>query len=230
MHVLPRALMLELRATGKSLFEGHHDRPGVSFSQNGAWDDRVVCETHERAFALSDDYATDLCRRLETEEARVSDNTLTIGNPRPDLLVRFIYATVWRRVSSADGKRINLSLGPFGGEIEDHLFGDCSASLPAIVGRANLRSADGKRAMVAIPPYRQKMADWNVWHFHLGGLDFYLKTDRRPFPSGFSPYLANDNDPLTLVQIDPLRVDQVPILEPVFSQMYSIPLRPKVRR
>src|SRR5262249_39084309 len=152
-----------------------------------------------------------------------------ISNPEPGLLIRFIYATVWRRVLSSDGKRIGLSLGPFREVIEDHLFGTGPASLPAIVGRANLRSLDGTHAMVAIPPYRQKLANWNVWHFHVAGLDAYLKTDQRPFPADFSPYLVNDNDPLTLVQIDPLRVDQVPILQPVLQQMYSKPLPPSAR-
>jgi hypothetical protein len=221
MHVFPRALMLDLRSTGKHLFEGNSGRVGVRFSQNGAWDDRVLCKDHEDVCGAGDEYAIELSRRLTRDAIRTPTGAYSIRNPRPDLLVRFVYATVWKRVISADGRSCNLSLGTFRQTIEEHLFRNGAATLPAIVARANLVSSDGSAAAVAIPPYRQRLGNWNVWHFQVGGLDMYLKTDRRPFPAHFTPYLANDNDPLVLLQIDPLRLDRVPILRPAIQQMFA---------
>lgn len=221
MHVFPRALMLDLRGAEKHLFEGNSERVGVRFSQNGNWDDTVLCKNHEDICGKGDDYVIQFSRRLTRDAKHTTTGAYTISNPRPDLLIKFIYATVWRRVISRDGRYHNLDLGPFRQAIEDHLLAKGPASLPAIVARANLINADGEPAGMAIPPYRQRLGNWNVWHFHIGGFDIYLKTDHRPFPAQFSPFLANDNDMLTLVQIDPLRSDRVPILQPILKQMFT---------
>jgi len=112
-------------------------------------------------------------------------------------------------------------LGPYKQALERYLFEEQQAPLEVLVGRASLLMADGSEARIAIPPYSRRMGEWRVWHFFVGGLDVYLKTDKRPFPQEWRPYLANGNDPLTLPTIDPLPVAKIKMLHPIFRKMAS---------
>ena len=212
--------MFDIRDDSKHLVEGSRDKQGVRFRQNGVWDDTILCDQHEKVCGAGDHYTVTLCRRLGSEaELTECGGAYRILNPRPDLLIRFIYATVWRQVVSAEGRRLGLSLGPFKETIEQHLFGNGKARLSALVGRPSLVMPDGQPARIAIAPYQRRLLDWRVWHFTVGGLDVFLKADSRPFPITWVPFLANDNDPLILPAIDALRIDRIPMLKPILRNM-----------
>jgi hypothetical protein len=88
-----------------------------------------------------------------------------------------------------------------------------------IVGRANVIDPRGQPVEFGIAPYRLRLREWTLWHFAIGGFDFYVKTDQRPFPTMWKPFLANDNDPITLPLIDPQRIHEIPKFQPIFLQM-----------
>ena len=219
-HLFPRALTKRIRGDEKNLVEGSRHQPGIKISQSGHWDDELLCEAHERAFADADDYAARFWRRFE-RQARLSDtgNSYTVSNPRPDLLLRFVYASVWRYVASREGSRHNLELGPYRQQFERVLFNGAPPILQALVSRSNIVDLRGKRIEIGVPPYRRKLLQWTVWHFSLAGFDFYLKTDQRSFPADWEQFLINGNDPVTLPLIDPLRFDSIPMFRPIFTQM-----------
>jgi hypothetical protein len=91
--------------------------------------------------------------------------------------------------------------------------------LEAIVGRSNLTDPAGKIIEVGIAPYRQRLINWTVWTFTIGGLDFYVKTDQRPFPTHWHSFLVNDNDPVILPLIDALPFHEIEKFQPIFRQM-----------
>ena len=220
MHVFPRAMMFRIRGTEKHLVAGDRHRKGVRFRQSGLWDDRVVCELHEKMFGTADDYAIELCRRIGEARQTPGGSAYEIANPNPNLLVRFACATVWRQTVSGDGRELDLDLGPYRQILESYLFSDRPAPIQALIGRSNLTGPDGRPIEIAIAPYRRRLMDWHVWHFTMGPLSVFLKTDKRPFPASWTPYLANDNDPLTLIGMDARRVDQIPILQPILRSMF----------
>lgn len=218
-HLFARALAFRIRSDSKNLVEGSRDRSGVRFSQSGLWDDTILCADHEQALHAGDDYVIRLVKNFSSISAPLESGAgFTVMNPRPDRLVKFIHSTVWRYVVSRFGQRFNLNLGPYLERIQDYVFWDSAEPLQAIVGRSNLRDPSGALLELGIPPYRQKLKDWNVWHFQIGGFDFYLKTDKRPFPDHFQPFLA-DQKPLICGMIDPMDFASVPMFQSIFTNM-----------
>ncbi len=218
-HLFPRSLILQIRGAEKNLIEGDRSRAGIKISQGGHWDDSLVCEQHETSFAAADDYMARFCRRFEKAAALASSRkSYETANPRPDLLLRFAAATIWRHAASRHGIAHGLELGPYRQVIERHLFEGDSLLLDAIVGRSNIVDRHGNQIKIGLAPYRRKLLDWTVWHFSIAGFDFYMKTDKRPFPREWGPFLAN-NDPVTLPLIDPCAFDEIPMLQPIFAQM-----------
>lgn len=219
-HLFPRSLVRRIRGTEKFVYEGNRAKAGKRLSQSGLWDSNILCRRHEAALSSADDYAARFCRRFDRSAVRsASGNSYSHQNPRPELLLRFIAATVWRHVVSKHGKAHDLDLGPHKATIEKYLFESEPLPFEAIVGRSNLVDLAGKRIEFGLAPYKRNLLDWEVWHFTIGGFDFYLKTDSRPFPNEWKFLLANDNDPIITPLIDPILVHDVPMLQPIFAQM-----------
>jgi hypothetical protein len=180
----------------------------------------LLCDPHEQAFGLLDDYTARFYRRFDREaELSPTGNSYVLDNPHPDRLLKFVYSMVWRYAASNEGQKHNLQLGPYREHLEQVLFKGAMPTLQALVSRSNIVDPRGKRVDLAIPPYRRKLMGRTVWHSCLAGFDFYLKTDQRPFPYDVKEFLLNDNDPVTIPLIDPLRFDNIPMLQPIFRQM-----------
>lgn len=211
--------MLDMKADSPQLVGGDRHRDGVKLQQNGEWDDALLCANHEGSIGIGDDYGVRFCRYFRTKGIqRPNDRALDVPNVRPDLLMHFAYGVIWRHVASASGRANRLDLGPFGDEMLDAMQARGPYDLELIVG-CNPLTARGRRVDIAIAPYRERMEGWNVWHFAISGLDFYLKTDRRPFPESWRPYLANSNNPIVVGQIDERGFHQVPKLFPILRRM-----------
>lgn len=194
---------------------------GVRYSQSGLWDDSILCAEHERELHIGDDYAIRLVRNFPKVSSPLETGFgFNVRNPKLQLLLKFIHSIVWRYVVSRDGQRFGLNLGPYLEMVRNYVFLGAGQPLQAIVGRSNLRDPSGKSLEIGIPPYRQKFKHRNVWHFQIGGFDFYLKTDQRPFPAEFEPYLA-DKDPLVCGMIDPVDLASVPMFQGIFANMMA---------
>lgn len=179
-----------------------------------------MCQTHEGCFGAADDYAVRFCRRFDKSATVSADRkSYTVPNSRPDLLLRFACGTIWRFAASRHGRSHGLDLGPYRQFLAKYLFDGATLDLETIVGRSNVVDPTGNRIEVGIAPYKQKLKDWTVWHFTIGGFDFYVKTDQRPFPRSWKPFLINDNDPIVLTLIDPQALHQIPKFQPIFTQM-----------
>lgn len=120
---------------------------------------------------------------------------------------------------SKHGVEHRLELGPYRQVIERHLFESAALPLEALVGRSNVIDPRGKRVEIGLAPYKSKLLNFTVWHFSIGGFDFYLKADGRPFPKQWTEFLANDNDPISLPIIDPVRIHELEKFQPIFAQM-----------
>ena len=223
-HLFPRALMLDVRADSKNVIEGSRHWDGVRFRQNGQWDDTILCKTHEDVCGRGDDYVIDLLRSIPERELPPSEGGgVLLPNPHPDLLVHFVYSTVWRFAAARPNTELKRSLGPYFDRIQHIIFEDAPPNLDVVFWKREFQLPGGGTARIAIPPHRQMLADRNVWLFVLSGFSFWVKTDNRPFPPLFAPILANGRTNLIFVHGDSLPIMEVPMLHPVFARMSPKP-------
>lgn len=218
-HLFPRALMLDMKGASPQLVAGNRNRDGILLRQNGEWDEDLICSEHEELLGQGDDYGVDFCRRWRQVAApHLGEKALSVPNPEPDKLLQFAYGIVWRHVHSRSGREIGLDLGPYSSQIICEMSKRGRYSLQLLIGR-NPLTVQGKRIDVGIAPYKQRMGDLLIWQFTISGLDFYLKTDQRPFPKSWNDFLANDNDPIIIGQIEERGVHETPKLFPVIKRM-----------
>lgn len=217
-HLLPRALVLEIRADSPHVVEGSRFRDGYTPRQNGPWDDELLCLAHEKASGRGDKYAIELIRNFARDSTPGEGGSHLMPNPKPELLSHFVHATVWKTVVSNHGRQAGVSLGPYEPLIRSIVFDGNDAHLPFMVSRNVFRLA-GEDLRVGVLPHPQKLADRRTWLFAIGGLQFFLKTDQRAFPADWKPYLGNDNDPLVLTDVSEMDIRKVPILRPIFDRM-----------
>lgn len=222
--------MLDIKADAAHLLAGVRNRDGVLLSQNGQWDDTFLCEGHERCVGAADDYAVRFIRRkLPAAKARRDGGMILVENPKPDQLLHFAYAVVWRHCVSEHGRSHGLMLGDYEKKIRDALLSKGPYELELLVG-FNPVTVKGEWIQLALAPYREKMplrTALNVWHFAVGGLDFYLKTDARLFPVAFRPYLANGNNPLVLGRRHKREIHEIPKLRPLLQGMMRTTWQPR---
>jgi hypothetical protein len=219
-HIFPRAILLDIRAEGKTLIQGDRGREGVRFSQNGDWDDTMLCKEHEDRIGAGDDYAVRFLRTSVESAPRVENGkAFAIPNPSPAKLMHFAYACVWRAVNSLGGKSHNLTLGRYNQVLCDALMNEGPYDLQVLIGYSRLGLNEVGRVSLAINPHTVRMRGLKCWQFVIGLYEFYLFTDRQRLPREWSPYLANGNDPLIVSEGDIRDIREVPRLRPLLEVM-----------
>ena len=210
--------MLDMRANSPRLVSGSRHRTGVMFKQNGDWDDRILCETHEKIIGCADDYGIGFCRKWQEARSVIYDGrAFEVPNSRPDMLLHFAYAVVWRHAMALDVYS-SLSLAHYERQILDSLLTRGPYGLQLLIGASPL-VLKGEPVNIGLPPYHERLLGLNVVHFVVSGLSFYLKTDQRTFPASWTPFLANNNERVVLGRLDPLDMRYVPKFRTIFDQM-----------
>lgn len=98
-HILPRALFHDMKR-GDPILGQRRDGPGRLTVQSGDWDDRILCGQHEAALGEAGRYAIRFCREYAAAAASAPNAAFRgISLSRPDLLVTFACACVWRKAA-----------------------------------------------------------------------------------------------------------------------------------
>lgn len=217
-HLFPRALMLDMRADAKALYTGNRLRDGYLEKQNGRWDDRFLCAEHEAMLGPADEYAVKLCRKIaDVPPPPRGPIAIDVDNPRPELFAKFVYACVWRHVMAPTNAELSLELGPYEKPLRAALFETGPLDLQILASVSGFTTKRGPTNL-AIEPYRQRLDGIAIWHFIIGRLNIYLKTDARPFADGLKALLA-DRNPLTLVVDDETDIATAPLLQPIADRI-----------
>ncbi|WP_439484987.1 hypothetical protein [Blastomonas fulva] len=219
-HVFPRAVLLDIRGDEKTLVQGDRGRPGVRFSQNGGWDDTMLCKEHEDQIGSADDYAVRFIRGGSKNAVRVlNGRAFAIQNSNPSKLIHFAYASVWRAVNCQNGRVHKLNLGRYEHVIRDALLADGPYDLQVLVGFSRLSLEGRGQLALVINPHIVRMRGLKCWQFVIGLFEFYLFTDRQRLPIDWDPYLANNNNPLIISDGNLIDIRDVPRLRPLFQSM-----------
>jgi hypothetical protein len=215
-HLFPRALVLDLRKSEKSLISADAVRPGYMYTQNGMWDRGILCKAHEDKAGRGDDYSIRLFRKLAEHPASGrSDGEFQSDNPNPKLLLAFAYSTVWKHVVSKYGREKALSLGPYENTIRNYLFADSDSLLDVMMTMNEMRYPDGEKFQYAESPFRIRMFGYSFWKFTVSSVDVWIKVDKRPLPSSWERYVANESNPMVVATTAPKTVEARPHLRTI---------------
>lgn len=204
-HLFPAALAHDIRRDEKYVI-AVTPKGRERFLQSGEWSDGIVCRAHEDAFQTADDHAVTFCRAFEASATVMHPGlAVQVPNDRPDLLVRFAHAVVWR--FAAAHTRLRRPLGPYMQIIEDVLFQNRDPLELVIVEPGHVLRKE--RTILGLSPTCVRIGPLRVVRFDIGGLAFILKTDQRPFPYPLSLFHAQA-DPMTVLMQDPVDIRHNP--------------------
>lgn len=217
-HIFPAALIKRIKADEKHVVAGSIHRSGVRFSQSGFWRNDLLCDKHERQLSDADDYACRLTRRVDSLAEHLRDGRVEVPNARPDLLMKFAASIVWRHAAASVREGREYGLGPYLMKFENYVFRHQNFDFEVLMGRSNIISPQGQKIEMAIAPYRNRMSGRNIWQFTIGGLDYYVRTDKSPFPKDWHECTAG-SELITLLSIDAQSIHKIPKFSKIFRNM-----------
>ena len=211
--------MADFRGKAPYLHMVCDDQKGTEFLQSGIIDDQILCLRHEKQTQSADKYGIEFCRRVIAE---IPQNGVRaqLSNPNPNLLVRFACLMTWRHCISRHGPGIR-ALGPYGEKLRAAIFDDSRWFPMMFLARNHLKMDSNTEATLAIAPFPIRLADVRCWLFSISGVLFYLKLDQRSLPGEREGFAANGADPVTLLQLDSMLTQNVPILQSLMTNMLA---------
>jgi len=195
-HIVPRGFARQIMGDQKHNMKVSMD--GVGATHHGVYDKHILCQDCDGKLGGYDDYALDVCRRFPKEHSVAPGSMFEMPNIDGDKFATFILSVLWRASISSRPEFRKVSLGPFGNQAHDVLFGNISlASMRGyelIVGR--FINAPIRIENFYTSPARTKILDLNAWHFALSGFKILAKLDQRRLPRELQPAIVNGNDTL----------------------------------
>jgi hypothetical protein len=191
--LLPRAFVLEIKSGEQTAFEGSRLRRGARPTQGGEFDQTILCQSHEAALALTDNYGVDFCRRFRTQAIGIYDGlAFELSNPFPDRLVRFAGSVLWRHAVSSRYIASDCDLGPYEPRLRGWLFGTENYDPHLWVMTSSLTLNGAQLSDILMPPYRLTKLGRRTWRFVIRDLMFDIKLDDRRLASHPFELRAND--------------------------------------
>jgi hypothetical protein len=222
-HIFPRALYRMAAGTQQHAYQGSRFKEGVKYQAKGAFDPDLLCRRHEDAFRDADDYGIRFIRNFDKRATPVYDgHALSVQNPKPQLLERFVAGCIWRRgISPVEAEAADLDLGDAEPLLRDLLFNPASiVTLPFTVGRRTFTSEGTPLREILLEPSKgvEDMDGW--WSFFAFGIEFLMRT-RSTAQFQIPPLIvANGKNPIVCLHHEPEELTDVPGLLDIAVNMY----------
>jgi hypothetical protein len=195
-HIIPKALIHDLKEGEKHVISGSRHRTGIRSSQAGSFDSNILCSKHENFTAPLDKYGVKFIRKSELIfRTSSSINAYEVPNDHPNLLHRFALAVVWREVHSINGIQSRLSLGRYEESVRAAVFGLEPLGWPLWVQRTRFTLGQKPPINFAVHPYRIRLAGRNAWTFTALGHGFFLISDNQGIPATYDFVRADMANP-----------------------------------
>jgi hypothetical protein len=193
-HLVPRALYRRLAGKDQHAIEGSLFREGTRFQAKGLFDPDLLCADHEKMLATADDYGLRFLRNFERGHETMRGKIWLVANPKPDQLVRFVAACIWRRgVSPIERHGADLDLSLAEPKLRAMLFeGDTRYQPPLMVIRRTYTSQDQILRAIMTGPCKGFGLGDNSWWFFALGCEFVMKLNPYSHPAFPPLFVAND--------------------------------------
>jgi hypothetical protein len=197
-HIIPRSLFRLTRGEQRMVARTRRGDTGWEVSQSGFYDDNILCSAHEECLGRFDDYAFRFCKGFRAQAAQGAIS-VTLRNDRPELLVGFACAVVWRMAASRSASDPEEMLGPFATRLRDLLFEETPFD-PLLLLSRNAFHLGGKLLDMNVLPVPYDELGLHFCRFITCGIVFDLKLDERPAPAPMAVLAANDQREITLIE------------------------------
>lgn len=212
-HIIPRALYRRVAGTEQHTMQGSLFRTGTRYQAKGLFDPDLLCAQHERMLGAADDYGMRFLHRFETAgRVSVRGNVWLVPNPKPDLLVRFVAACIWRRgVSAVDREAADLDLGFAEPKLRAMLFESHTRYQPPLMVVRRTYTSQGQwlREIMFEPCKSFGFGD-NTWSFFALGCEFTMKLNPYSHPAFPAYFVANGKKEVWALNMDPEEFTGVP--------------------
>ena len=228
-HLIPRAIFHDMKRPDNPFIGNRRDGTGYVDLQSGFLDRSLLCAAHEAMLGTADKYGVELCRSFLQQVAAGADYP-RVANPKPELLVDFAKACVWRSAASRTAGVPSKWLGPYARRIEDSIFGTTVFRPLLLVSRLAYVNGNGEKLNMGAPPHRYQEEGINFWRFIAGGLIFDLKLDNRSAPPAMRTLDAINIEEFLLEEDFPRSALHAPGIGTSMIRMALRPLRNRPAR
>lgn len=174
-HLIPQAFIREVRVEDK----GHAltDRVIGEFqpSQNGRYDDAILCAECDNRLGADEKYAFETLKRIREAAPRIVGHPFSVQGVDGDRLLRFAMGIVWKYALTRPHYG-RISIGPYADRLKGALFAAGDPQIDAFMMK--LHSGDDVSYFYRAP-LTSRYQGVNFARFSVGGFVFLVKLDQR---------------------------------------------------
>ncbi|MFO6429926.1 hypothetical protein ACLBKT_07505 [Erythrobacter sp. W302b] len=178
-HLIPQAFAREVRGEGKVMALTNGDLSSFQPSQNGRYDDGILCAECDNLLGKDEKYAFEILAKVR---GALRDRTShqIIEGLEGDRLFRCATGIAWKFALTRDHYG-RIDIGPYADALKNLLF-DRSKAV-AHVDAFMMRFHDGtSEARFFRAPKTERYNSVNFIRLGVGGFVFLIKIDKRPLP------------------------------------------------
>jgi hypothetical protein len=180
-HLIPQAFIREVRGEDKGHALTNRDISSFQPSQNGRYDDAILCSACDNALGKHEKYAFETLAAIRTAAPDIVDRAFMVDGVDGDRLLRFAAGIVWKyALTKRDYGRIEI--GPYTRRLQQMLFEDSPPQLEIDAFLMKLHSGDDM-AYFYRAPSPERYEGLNFIRFSVGGFIFLVKLDQRKVSS-----------------------------------------------
>lgn len=180
-HLIPQAFVREVRGDDKGHALTNSDISSFQPSQNGRYDDAILCAICDNRLGLNEKYAFETLAAIRKAAPHIVNRGFAVEGISGDRLLRFAAGIVWKyALTKSHYGRIDI--GPYAEKLREMLFGNGPGSPAIDAFLMKLHTGDGEPYFYRAPS-RERYEGLNFARFSVGGFIFLLKLDQRSTPS-----------------------------------------------
>ena len=179
-HLIPQAFAREVRGANKSLALTNRDLSSFQPSQNGRFDDQILCRECDNLLGKEEKYAFETLSRVRSATAHAATHQLINGLDGTRLF-RFAAGVAWKFALTKEHYG-RIEIGPYKEALRRIIFHKQNAAphVDAFMMRIH-DGTDSARFFRAPSPERYNSV--NFIRLCVGGFVFLIKIDKRPVNS-----------------------------------------------
>lgn len=177
-HLIPQAFVKEVRGDDKGYALTNRDASSFQPSQNGRYDDAILCATCDNILGKDERYAFEMLRTIRGSAPDIVGRAFMVDGVEGNRLLRFAAGTVWKfTLTKSHYGRIDI--GPYASTLQAFLFKGVDGGGAVDAFLMKLHSGD-EASYFNRAPSPERYEGLNFVRFSVGGFVFLLKLDRRP--------------------------------------------------